>query len=59
MDSASDIGPAGFHPEYGPTVEWMREQFERYATGRLENYRPVLEQMREWESPIMITAPPP
>ncbi len=37
-------------------MEWVRERFERVAFKRLENYRPVIEQMNEWQMPIVVSA---
>jgi hypothetical protein len=39
----------------------VRERFERRATGRLRNDRPILDQLIEWreaEDPIVLRADP-
>lgn len=43
--------PAGFPPERGE--EWVRERPQQRVSG-LANDRSVLEQVRTWESPVML-----
>lgn len=40
----------------GPTAEWLKQQFVQQVSRRLVNDRPVLEQMKEWELPIVLRA---
>ena len=40
-----------------PTREWIVERLRRCAP-LLDNYRPVLEQVREWEQPLSLRAEP-
>lgn len=54
--SPAQASVAGFDPEHGPTVEWLRERFLEVASRRLANDRSVIEQMNEWQMPVVIGA---
>jgi hypothetical protein len=55
--SATQAITAGFGGD-GPPIEWVRERFLQHASMRLRNDVPVLQQLKAWESPIVLGAAP-
>ena len=53
--SASQSIVAGFGDE-GPSAEWVAEIVRRVGNRRLRNDLPVIEQVRGWPSPLVLTA---
>jgi hypothetical protein len=41
-----------------PPWEWIEARLQRRASARISNYHPTLDQVRRWETPVVLFADP-